>query len=320
MANLSRGILDLALANNFGSPFTPGINPAAPDHRPKPDPLGFLNSPGGSFLMNLLAQQGYSPIPQSPLGAIGRAGIATQQQQRQFSLDDMRRQLFEAQTGLANARAEALKSKGQTGPNIGAVDPGKFTPESLSEFQQTGDFSKLKPVSEGGADLNKIVNEIADDARAESKDFVQQQASYGRIEAAAANPSAFGDLALIFNFMKVLDPGSTVREGEFANAQNSGSVPVRVRALYNNVLEGTRLTESQRADLVGQAGNIFNSAATEQQKRNVRFRQRGRNAGLPDAFIDPILVGANLVDVVPYTEDEEDIPIPTPPGEPEGEF
>lgn len=92
------------------------------------------------------------------------------------------------------------------------------------------------------------------------KDFAQQSAAYGRIVASADEPSAAGDLALIFNYMKVLDPGSVVREGEFATAQNAAGVPQRVQALYNNVLRGERLTPEQRKDFVGRAGKLYNSA------------------------------------------------------------
>lgn len=79
---------------------------------------------------------------------------------------------------------------------------------------------------------------------------------YGTMVAASENPTAAGDLSMIFAYMKVLDPGSVVREGEFANAQNTGSAPQRVWAAYNRVLRGERLTEPQRKDFLYQATNI----------------------------------------------------------------
>ena len=59
--------------------------------------------------------------------------------------------------------------------------------------------------------------------------------------------------------MKILDPGSVVREGEFATAQNTGSVPEGIRALYNRIISGERLTDQQRADFLGQARNLVQS-------------------------------------------------------------
>ena len=78
----------------------------------------------------------------------------------------------------------------------------------------------------------------------------------------AKDPSAAGDLALIFSYMKMLDPGSVVREGEFANAQNAAGIPERIRAAYNNAMDGQRLTETTRTDFLSRADKLY--AAAEQ--------------------------------------------------------
>jgi hypothetical protein len=92
------------------------------------------------------------------------------------------------------------------------------------------------------------------------KDFSNQSQAYGRIVAAATDPSPAGDMALIFNYMKLLDPGSTVREGEFATAQSATGVPGQIINLYNQVLSGTRLNDDQRTDFVGRAESLYKSA------------------------------------------------------------
>tara|TARA_R110000765_G_scaffold362523_1_gene452704 strand:- start:2005 stop:3546 length:1542 start_codon:yes stop_codon:yes gene_type:complete len=91
------------------------------------------------------------------------------------------------------------------------------------------------------------------------KSFAGVTEAYSRIVASAKDPSAAGDLSLIFNFMKVLDPGSTVREGEFATAQNAGGVDARVRSLFNSVVDGTRLDAGQRADFLDRANRLYKS-------------------------------------------------------------
>lgn len=83
--------------------------------------------------------------------------------------------------------------------------------------------------------------------------------SWGRVQ--ASKETAAGDLALIFNYMKMLDPGSTVREGEFATAQNAAGVPERIRSQYQRLIDGERLTPSQRADFIGQARSLFDAQA-----------------------------------------------------------
>ena len=68
-----------------------------------------------------------------------------------------------------------------------------------------------------------------------------------------AGSSGANDLALIFSFMKTVDPGSTVREGEFANAENAQGVAERFRSMYNKLLEGERLGPQTRAEFIDSA-------------------------------------------------------------------
>ena len=119
-----------------------------------------------------------------------------------------------------------------------------------------------------------------------SKVFIETRDAQARIEAAAVDPSAAGDLALIFNFMKVLDPGSTVREGEFANAQNSAGVPDRLRGLYNRIIQGKRLAPNQRKDFVDRSRKLFAAIERQQGKTIKEFQKLGRKSGIdPSVFI-----------------------------------
>ncbi len=71
------------------------------------------------------------------------------------------------------------------------------------------------------------------------------------------------DIGLIFSYMKVLDPTSVVREGEYATAQNSGSLPQNIINQYNKLLEGTKLTPEQRTNFVS---TMKTSAKTQYEK------------------------------------------------------
>jgi hypothetical protein len=87
--------------------------------------------------------------------------------------------------------------------------------------------------------------------------------------------------------MKVLDPGSVVREGEFATAQNAGGIDERVRSLYNQVIEGTRLTEAQRADFVDRAGRLYGGAQEQYQSIADQYTEFARQAGLDPNLVIP---------------------------------
>jgi len=96
----------------------------------------------------------------------------------------------------------------------------------------------------------------------EVKDFRNVLNATQQITALAQGEgSAMGDLASIFSYMKTLDPGSTVREGEAASAQNAAGIPERIRNVYNNLLSGERLSPEQRADMANTAITLYKSRA-----------------------------------------------------------
>lgn len=104
------------------------------------------------------------------------------------------------------------------------------------------------------------------------RSFPEVRGAYQRIGSTGTSGTAAGDLSLIFAYMKMLDPGSTVREGEFANAQNATGVPGQIVNLYNQVRSGQRLNDAQRADFLNQAGAIY-QGALESYNRQVEYYQ-----------------------------------------------
>ena len=69
---------------------------------------------------------------------------------------------------------------------------------------------------------------------------------------------------LIFNYRcksSAMIPNSVVRESEYATAENTGSVPQKVWARYNKMLEGERLAPEQRANFLRTSKNLFRQAA-----------------------------------------------------------
>jgi hypothetical protein len=88
--------------------------------------------------------------------------------------------------------------------------------------------------------------------------------------------------------MKMLDPGSVVREGEFATAQNAAGVPDRVLNLYNKALSGNGLNEGQRKNIRAQADSLFKKTAEDERRVRDGISRIARNYGLntDNIFID----------------------------------
>lgn len=131
-------------------------------------------------------------------------------------------------------------------------------------------------------------NSLRDDYNKQAKTFVDVRDGYQRVLASAQNPSAAGDLSLIFAYMKVLDPGSTVREGEQAAAANAQGVPEKIRNLYNRIMTGERLAPEQREDFVDRAGKLYGSALDNQKELEGRYTDIARRSMVnPENIVFP---------------------------------
>ena len=86
------------------------------------------------------------------------------------------------------------------------------------------------------------------------------------ISASAEANTGAGDLALITTFMKMLDPGSVVRESEFAKAQDTAGLIGKLTATATKVQSGQILTPAQRKEFVALAGKYM-QASTDHEKR-----------------------------------------------------
>ena len=114
----------------------------------------------------------------------------------------------------------------------------------------------------------------------ESDVFKKVQDSFRRTASSADSKSAAGDMALIFNFMKTLDPGSVVRESEFALAASAGSFGQQVQAGAQKVLSGERLTPKQRSDFMQTATRAYMGQADQQERRRMQYAGIAQNYGL----------------------------------------
>jgi hypothetical protein len=168
------------------------------------------------------------------------------------------------------------------GNTIAFVDPRDPT-------KVVGQMSKSKDPKE----LGSVEDTVRKEYLGQAKPYIEVGQAYKKVAEAAKNPSAAGDIAMIFGFMKILDPGSVVREGEFATAQNAAGIPDRVRAQYNAAINGQRLTDVQRTDFMNQAKNIvqsqrdnFNSTIKPFYEGIVKDRQLNQSNVLFDPFKD----------------------------------
>jgi hypothetical protein len=131
-----------------------------------------------------------------------------------------------------------------------------------------------------------------------SQDFVATRDAFGKLSAANAQAdktrkegkdAPLADIAMIFGFMKMLDPRSIVQQGEIASTQNAAGVPDRIRNLYNRVRAGNSLSPDQRQEILDQAGALMMVQLRGQRNLEDRYRGIASRAGVgtsEDVVID----------------------------------
>lgn len=129
------------------------------------------------------------------------------------------------------------------------------------QSKQTNQYSTSKDATKEITWLRKEFNALP-----EVKNYKQVVTSYKTIEEQAKKATPAGDLSMIFAYMKLLDPTSTVREWEFANAQNAASIPDQIVNAYNKAKEGTRLNDKQRQDFLNGAKTQLQSYENQYNK------------------------------------------------------
>ena len=157
-------------------------------------------------------------------------------------------------------------------------------------------------------------SDIKDDFTAATEGFRERADKYQQIQAFADDPSAAGDIAMVFAYMKLLDPGSVVRESEYATAQQAGSIIDRATVgQYNRLIAGERLTPTQRADFANKSKVLYEQALSGYENILASETQRATNFGLE--FDRDVIPGLELavsradLDLIEeYTEEDFDVP------------
>lgn len=112
------------------------------------------------------------------------------------------------------------------------------------------------------------------------RDFQQVQVAYNQISGALKNPSAAGDLAAATKFMKLLDPGSVVRESELGMAMAATGVLDKATNYYNLLKTGQKLTPEQRKDFMNVAGTLYKASENVVIPLQSQYRGLAAEAGV----------------------------------------
>lgn len=237
------------------------------------------------------------------------AGLQAQEAERRQKIAQEQQQVSARIAALKqNPKYASLADDALTGI---ASDPTSFreaiglaTPHNpimgSPEWQQAVDYqartnAKYRPAPDHSAqnDARAIRNATGLQTRYQADPIVKNASQvaqmYQTLQSAASQNSPQADMSMIFAYMKMLDPGSTVREGEYANAQNTTGAVGKIANLYNKAIKGNFLTPGQRQGFIKQAGAIAKGQRELLQRTNKRYGSIAQRHGVDpqDVIFDP---------------------------------
>lgn len=163
-----------------------------------------------------------------------------------------------------HASPTSLLPKPQLAEAISPLSP--LAPKGKLKLKLGDDIQEVEYRS---PDANKEALDLATKLRAENQshpitkrtDAVAD--SYASVVASEDTPA--GKVALVYGYMKMLDPSSAVREGEIATINNSGGVPSWLRSLYNDVTGTGKLDPKLIPQIKQQAAKTYEAQLNRQR-------------------------------------------------------
>jgi len=123
---------------------------------------------------------------------------------------------------------------------------------------------------------------LADDYRAQSKEFGQAQSAHKQLTATlgSATTSPAATLAAATKFMKILDPGSVVRESELGMALAASGILDRAANYISTLQSGQKLTATQAKDFKDISDKMYVAAQQVQQTIDADYKAKAKAYGL----------------------------------------
>jgi hypothetical protein len=149
--------------------------------------------------------------------------------------------------------------------------------------QQIATRVDVKPVLDMTGGQAGFTNEMALSSKFKAepiyKDFSDMKSSYGQVISALGQGTPIGDVAGATKVMKLLDPGSVVRESELGIAMAAAGRMDRLQNYFNNMMTGQKLTPQQRDDFKALSNELYAAAGDAYNKKRDEYKEFGSAYG-----------------------------------------
>ena len=108
----------------------------------------------------------------------------------------------------------------------------------------------------------------------------EMQSAYSQIQQSLKQATPAGDLAGATKIMKLLDPGSVVRESELGMAMAATGLLDRVQNYAQNIISGNKLTPKQRQEFQQLADALYGESVKAYNSKRGEYTKLGAEYGL----------------------------------------
>ena len=111
------------------------------------------------------------------------------------------------------------------------------------------------------------------------KDYQDVKSAFGQVVSSLSQGTPIGDVAGATKVMKLLDPGSVVRESELGIAMAASGRMDRLNNYFSNMMSGQKLTPTQREDFKALSNELYAAAGDAYNKKRQEFQGFGQAYG-----------------------------------------
>ena len=217
--------------------------------------------------------------PSELLKAKGEADKALSEATTALATADNAQDRAKAEAALAKAQADSaaikaeyartnevldVQTKGaQLGLTQAQIGSALAQTKKLGVESQKASLELKALEATGGVDPAKVFDQeekLRKEFQGRTKIYNELIPTYSNIKSSAEAKNGPGDIALITSFMKMLDPGSVVRETEFATARDTAGLYTRLENSLKKAENGQFLQPNQRTEFVNLAKQYLDSA------------------------------------------------------------
>ena len=111
------------------------------------------------------------------------------------------------------------------------------------------------------------------------KDYSDMKSAFGQVVSSLSQGTPIGDVAGATKVMKLLDPGSVVRESELGIAMAASGRMDRLNNYFSNMMSGQKLTPTQREDFKALSNELYAAAGQAYNQKRREYETFGQAYG-----------------------------------------